>query len=98
MATLLRTEHIGLNDYLSRRKVPDGPSPLCECGWQQQTVKHIVLFCPRYARDRDKMVQEARSSDLKTMLSTEEGVKAVTRWFLRQDILAQFSVAKESVE
>lgn len=98
LATLLRTEHIGLNDYLYRRGVPDCPSPLCECGWPRQTVKHIVLFCPRYARDRDKMIQEARSSDLATILSTENGIRAVTRWFLRQDILTQFSVAREALE
>ena len=32
LLTLLRTEHIGLEDYLSRRKVPDHPSPACPCG------------------------------------------------------------------
>lgn len=98
LATLIRTEHIGLNDYLARRKVPDCPSPLCECGWQQQTVKHIVLFCPRYARDRDKMIQEAQTSDLAIMLSIEHGIRAVTRWFLRQDILTQFSEARKILE
>jgi hypothetical protein len=32
VATLLRTEHIGLNDYLCRRRVPRYSKPDCDCG------------------------------------------------------------------
>jgi hypothetical protein len=32
VATLLRTEHIGLNDYLCRRRVHGYSKPDCECG------------------------------------------------------------------
>jgi hypothetical protein len=46
VATLLRTEHIGLNDYLCRRRVPGYLKPDCYCGWPRQTPKHIILFCP----------------------------------------------------
>ena len=52
LLTLLRTEHIGLEDYLSRRKVPDHPSPACPCGWHRQTAKHILLFCPHFQAGR----------------------------------------------
>jgi hypothetical protein len=96
VATLLCTEHIGLNDYLYRRKMPDYPSPLCDCGWPRQTVKHVLLFCPRFARDRDKMIQEASTSDYTTLLLTAQGIRAVTKWFLRQGILTQFSLASEA--
>jgi hypothetical protein len=95
VATLLRTEHIGMNDYLCQRGVPGYESPLCICGWSRQRVKHILLFCPRFARDRDKMIQEAGTSDCATLLSTPRGLRAVVKWFLRQDILTQFSLTKE---
>ena len=36
VVTLLRTEQIGLGDYLCTRKVPGYKSPLCECGWPRQ--------------------------------------------------------------
>lgn len=96
MATLLRTEHIGMNDYLHRRRVPGYDNSLCECGWPKQTVKHILLFCPRFARDRDKMLQEAESSDFSKILSTPRGIRAAVRWFLRQDILTQFSLVRDA--
>ena len=95
IATLLRTEHIGLADYLSRRKVPDYPSPACECGFERQTAKHIVLYCPRFERDRDKMIEEAGTSDFRCLLANERGLRAVTTWFLQRGILSQFSLAKE---
>ena len=96
VATLLRTEHVGLNDYLCRRKVPGYDSPLCDCGWPRQTVKHIVLFCLRFARDRDKMIQEAATSDYTTLPSTARGLRAATKSFLEQNVLTQFSLAREA--
>jgi len=94
VAILLRTEHIGLNDYLYHRKVPGNNSLLCECGWPRQTPKHVLIFCPRFSRDCNKMFQEAGTNDYRTLLSSPTGIRAVTRWFLAQDILTQFSLAK----
>lgn len=48
LLTQLRTEHIGLEDFLSRRKVLGHPSPACPCGWHKQTPKHILLFYPHF--------------------------------------------------
>jgi hypothetical protein len=41
MAALLRTEAIGLNDFLHRVGVPDVEAS-CPCGWERQTPKHVV--------------------------------------------------------
>lgn len=94
VATLLRTEHIGLNDYLSRRRVPGYAKPDCDCGWPRQTPKHIILFCPAHAPGRTEMLAEAKTTDFTRLLSTEAGLRAVTRWFLKRDVLTQFSLAR----
>ena len=52
MATLIRTEHIGLNAYLTRRRVP-GKTPECSCGNRAQTPKHVVMFCPMHQRSKN---------------------------------------------
>lgn len=40
------------------------------------------------------MLAEAKTTDYtKKLLSTEAGLRAVTKWFLRRDILAKFSLA-----
>lgn len=87
VATLLRTEHIGLNDYLCRRRVPGYLKPDCDCGWLRQTPKHIILFCPTHMTGRAEMLLEAKTTDYTKLLSTEAGLRAVTKWFLERDIL-----------
>ncbi|KAI1002561.1 hypothetical protein K3495_g5637 [Podosphaera aphanis] len=43
VATQIRSEHIGLNSYLYRRKVPGVHDPSCQCGYPSQNVKHMVV-------------------------------------------------------
>jgi len=93
VATLLRTEHIGLNDYLCRLHVPGYSKPDCGCAWPRQTPKHIILFCPTHLAGRSEMLQEAKTTDYMKLLSTEAGLSAVTKWFL-QRVLTQFSLAR----
>lgn len=94
VATLLRTEHIGLNDYLCRRRVPGYLKPDCECGWPRQTPKHSILFCPTHMTGRAEMLLEGKTTDYTKLLSTEAGLRAVTKWFLERDVLTQFSLAR----
>jgi hypothetical protein len=70
MATLLRTEAIGLNGFLHRVGVPD-VEVRCSCGWE--TPKHVVMFCPNLA-GRDRMLAAAGTMDYATLLGTEKGL------------------------
>jgi hypothetical protein len=40
------------------------------------------------------MLLEAKTTDYTKVLSTEAGLRAVTKWFLEQDVLTQFSLAR----
>ena len=95
VATLLRTEHIGLNDYLSRRNVPEHPSPTCPCGNGKQTPKHILLFCPSHREGRQAMFRQAGTTDYRTLLTTTRGLQASSQFIIRTNLLAQFSLARE---
>lgn len=49
--SLIFTGHGGTKQYLHRFKIED--SPLCRCNLQEvETVVHILLECPRFARER----------------------------------------------
>ena len=53
----LRTGHCSLNQYLHRFGHAD--SPQCECGSGAiENVKHLLLHCPRYDRQRAKLARE----------------------------------------
>lgn len=94
--TQLRTEAIGLNDFLAARNVPD-VTPACSCGWERQTPKHVVVHCPLLGR-REQMWTRAGTLDYDTALQTKQGAKAITSWLLswcNQLQLPQFRVARD---
>src|SRR5215469_5797736 len=44
--TQIRTGRIGLAAFLNRARVPDFPSPMCQCGQAEETASHIIAYCP----------------------------------------------------
>ena len=93
MATLVRTEHLGLRAYLARRRVP-GITPDCPCGYRAQTLKHLIMFCPDNQEARGRLAQ-AVELDWKALTQTKRGLNAVTRWMIQESVLDQFSLARE---
>ena len=75
LITQIRTEKIGLNGFLTERRVP-GYLPDCPCGWSRQTAKHIILNCPRYEDRRLDLFALAGTRDFRKMLATSRGAKA----------------------
>lgn len=50
LAIQIRTEVIGLANFLFKMRVPGVASPACGCGYHRQTAKHIIIDCPLYNR------------------------------------------------
>jgi hypothetical protein len=89
---LMRTEVIGLNKWLTTRHVP-GVGKECGCGWHEQTVQHVVLHCPRY--NRETLLPRLRSERLAHILEDPTQARTTAEWFIQQNILRQFLVARE---
>ncbi|KAK7063814.1 hypothetical protein R3P38DRAFT_2491623 [Favolaschia claudopus] len=69
--TQLRTGHIGLNAYLARFGAVD--SPKCHTCGEPETVRHYLLTCRRFSKERDDLRHALHSSgrqklDIKTLL------------------------------
>ena len=88
---LMRVEVIGLNAWLAAVQVPD-ILPRCQCGWQAQTVRHILIHCPRYNRSR--VIQAAQSESLYAILTQPKSARIAAKWLIEQNILQQFGTAK----
>jgi hypothetical protein len=91
LAIQIRTEKIGLGAFLSKRKVP-GWEPACVCGFPQQTAKHVIKYCPARS-NRTLLYKMAATEDYKVLTTTTRGLKATSRWLMRQGILPQFELA-----
>jgi exonuclease III len=91
LITQIRTEKIGLNAFLADRHVPNKVA-MCTCERFRQTAKHILLFCPEYADERDSLYAAAGTKDYSKMLATPRGAKAAAHWLQRTGLLPQFNL------
>ena len=89
---LLRTEVIGLNAWLAAVGVP-GILPRCPCGWANQTVQHVLLWCPQL--NRSDLIAHCRSERVEEILGRKRSAQAAARWLIEAKALAQFKVARE---
>jgi ribonuclease HI len=79
LLTQLRTGHIGLNQHLFRiRKVESPVCPHCR-GLTVETVKHVLIDCPFYRRERHILQQKLRrnATSIPFLLSNPVAVKHV---------------------
>ena len=65
----------------------------CQCGWQAQTVRHILLHCPRY--NRQTLITQYGSERLGEILRRLESARLAARWFIHFGVMEQFRIAKE---
>src|SRR3954452_21201433 len=63
---LMRTEVLGLNAWLASVQVPD-ILPRCPCGWNAQTVRHVLIHCPLL--NRTDLITQTQSESLTEILT-----------------------------
>jgi hypothetical protein len=71
--TRLRLGFCALNDYLYRINCCN--SPLCICCHQNETVKHYLLLCPRFAAQRNELLTSAAQVCGKAWLTSNDNGK-----------------------
>jgi hypothetical protein len=94
---LMRTQVIGLRQWLARAGVP-GVSPICPCGQSPETVRHVLLQCSRFQNSRPGLFQQAGTEDIQALLTKRDGARIAARWLVRSGALEQFRVAMEAME
>jgi hypothetical protein len=96
LAIQLRMGVNGLDAFLLQARVPSVPSPLCSCSGGRQTVKHILIFCPRHSGARHKLRDEqGHLPDFSKLLGTAKGLQKTTKWVMKRGILGQFREASD---
>ena len=76
----LRTGHCHLNEYLHRFKIIETPE--CECGAERETVKHFLLNCELYDRERDVLRRRvgAQGMRVETLLGDSQTIKETVKY------------------
>ena len=76
--TRLRLGFSCLREYLF--KINRCASPVYECGLDSESVKHFLLFCPRYAAQRNVLLTCAASILGETWSSSSDASKLIFLW------------------
>ena len=90
----IRSEKIGLADFLFRRRVPDVLTPKCPCGWPKQTAKHVIMFC-KLNSNRRSMLRSIGTNNYRLITDSSRAMKLVTAWLMKTGLLTQFSLAAQ---
>ncbi len=56
--THIRIECINLNVYLHFRNISDADSMQCDCDWNHQTTKYVLMHCLNWLHLRSRMLQD----------------------------------------
>jgi hypothetical protein len=98
LVTQMRTNRIELAKYLFHRRVFIIVISACSCDWLRQTLKHVMLFCLNHNRTRESMLLVVETQNLRRLLNINKRVRVMTKWLMKTDILAQFSLTIECLE
>jgi hypothetical protein len=92
LATQICTERIELIDYLFNKRVSKIVSFACFCDWIKQNVKHIVLQCFDYTQSKNNMLKKKITTDFRRFMIIVKKIKTMINWFMKTNLLAQFSL------
>jgi hypothetical protein len=95
LLTQLRTGKIGFNEFLYERRVPGVWNKHCACGHAAMSVRHVLLSCPQWEREREEELGDM-ARDLKEVLRTKHGATAAIRLILKTGLLEQFKATAQA--
>ncbi|KAK5637254.1 hypothetical protein RRF57_012966 [Xylaria bambusicola] len=91
----LRTEKIGLRDFLFKRKVPDITDPKCSCGERRQTVLHVLFQCRQFKDLRNQELGRIPGrGNLRAVLNKRKTAIKAIRFIEQTQILGQFRIER----
>ncbi|KAL4972383.1 hypothetical protein BDW66DRAFT_144275, partial [Aspergillus desertorum] len=67
----------------------------CEQG--PESPRHVVVHCPRF-KDNRETIKRQGIIDFRRLLTSQEGVERVTKWWLRNEVVSQFRLANRLIQ
>ena len=93
MLIQIRTEKIGLRDFLPQRGDSEITNPYCERGDGRQTVIYVLLRCKRFQDVRQQELSGIPGrSDLRAILNERKAATKAINFREQTQILGQFRI------
>ncbi len=97
LITYIRIERIDLNAYLHFRNVSDADSMWCNCNWNHQTMKHVLMHCLNWLHLRSRMLQDIDFLNYQIIIAITKSLRAAARMMMKTKLLKQFKVTKSLI-
>ncbi|KAF6782471.1 hypothetical protein CSOJ01_16001 [Colletotrichum sojae] len=92
----MRTEKIGLQDFLFSRRVPGITNANCPCQEGRQTVSHILLRCRRFRQlRRQELGGLPGRHNLRVILNKRKAAAKAIRFIEQTEILGQHGIESQ---
>ncbi|OHW95426.1 reverse transcriptase [Colletotrichum incanum] len=92
----MRTEKIGLQDFLFSRRVPGITNANCPCREGRQTVSHILLRCRKYRQlRRQELGALPGRHNLRVILNERKAAAKAIRFIEQTEILGQYGIESQ---
>ncbi len=90
----IRIECIDLNIYLHFRNISDAESMWCNCNWNHQMMKHVLMHCLNWSHLQSRMLQNINFLNYWIIITIMRSFKAAARMMMKMKLLKQFKVTK----
>ncbi len=90
----IKIECIDLNVYLHFRNVSDADSMQCNCNWNHQMMKHVLMHCLNWLHLRSRMLQDVDFLNYWIIITITKSLWAAARMMMKTKFLKQFKVMK----
>ncbi len=94
LATYIRIKRIKLNVYLHSRNMLSANSFWCNCKWNHQTVKHILMHCLNWIHLWLNMLQDIDFTNYWIIILITKSLKTTARMMIKMKLLKQFKVTR----
>ena len=90
----MRTGKIGLRACLYKWKVPEIDNAHCTCDRGDQTLKHVLLQCHRFRKERRQTLRSLQTNDISMILNDPDMVKKAAKFMIQTGLLGQFKAVR----
>ncbi len=94
LAMYIKIKCINLNVYLHFRNISDINSSWCNCEWNHQTAKHVLMHCLNWTHLRSRMLRDIDFLNYQIIIMITKDLKAAARMMMKMKLLKQFKITR----
>ena len=93
----IRIERIDLNAYLHFKNVSDADSMWCNCNWNHQMMKHVLMHCLNWLHLQSRMLQDIDFLNYWIIIAITKSLRAVAKMMMKTKLLKQFKMTESLI-